>query len=136
MPSEIVTTPSPVQGLYDRPMWEGVRARAMKLQRCSNCGAWQYPPGPGCHACLSEELDWSPLSGNGAILSWAMFHRQYLAAYPAPYNVVAVRLDEGPVMISNLEGQKPEGSWIGKRVRMIYTEMTDGVVLPRFVLAT
>ena len=63
-----------------------------------------------------------------------VFHRQYLPAYPAPYNVVAVRLDEGPLMVSNLEGPVPEGSWIGRRVRLTYAEMPDGAVLPRFVL--
>lgn len=135
MGSEIAQTPSPVQGLYDRPMWDGIRARDMKLQCCRNCGTWQYPPGPGCHACLSEDLEWSPVSGGGAILSWAIFHRQYLQAYPAPYNVIAVRLDEGPVMISNLEGEGPGGSWIGRRVRLTYAEMPDGAMLPRFTLA-
>lgn len=135
MASEMVQTPKPVQGLYDTPMWEGIRTRGMKLQRCQSCGAWQYPPGPGCHACLSEELEWTPVSGEGAILSWAIFHRQYLSAYPAPYNVIAVRLAEGPVMISNLEGDQPDGSWIGQKVRLTYADMPDGVVLPRFALA-
>jgi uncharacterized OB-fold protein len=63
-----------------------------------------------------------------------VFHRQYLQAYPAPYNVIAVRLDEGPVMISNLQGDAPDGSWIGRRVRLVYAEMPDAAVLPRFTL--
>jgi uncharacterized OB-fold protein len=135
MDTAIVATPPAVMGLYDRPMWDSIRARGMKLQRCRKCASWQYPPGPGCVACGSEEQEWTPLSGQATILSWEIFHRQYLPAYPAPYNVIAVRLAEGPVMISNLEGTKPEGSWIGHKVRLVYVDMPDGAVLPRFELA-
>ena len=73
--------------------------------------------------------------GQGTILSWEIFHRQYLPAYPAPYNVIAVRLAEGPVMISNLEAPHPDGTWIGREVHMVYVDMPDGAVLPRFILA-
>jgi uncharacterized OB-fold protein len=59
-----------------------------------------------------------------------------LPAYPPPYNVIAVRLAEGPIMISNLEGDAPEGSWIGHIVRLIYVPMPDAFILPRFVLAS
>ncbi len=130
-----VATPQPILGLYDRPMWDSIRARAMQLQRCDDCGTYQYPPGPGCPACRSMALRWVPISGGGRILSWVIFHRQYLPAYPAPYNAIAVQLAEGPVMVSNLEGAPPDGSWIGHAVQMTYTTMPDGAVLPRFVLA-
>ena len=129
------TTPRPVLGLYDRPMWDSISARRMCLQRCRACASWQYPPGPGCVSCGSEDQEWTPLSGHATILSWEVFHRQYLPAYPAPYNVIAVRLAEGPAMISNLEGLQPGGSWIGKAVRLVYADMPDGAVLPRFILA-
>jgi uncharacterized OB-fold protein len=128
-------TPEPVMGVYDAPLWESIRARRMRLQRCAACGAWQYPPGPGCPECLSEALEWREVSGGARVVSWAVFHRQYLPAYPAPYNVVVVRLDEGPLMVSNLEGRAPQGSWIGARMRLVYATMPDGAVLPRFALA-
>ncbi len=129
------TTPPPVVGLYDERMWETIRARAMELQRCAACGASQYPPAPVCTHCGGERLEWKPLTGEGTIVSWVIFHKTYLPAYPAPYNVVAVRLREGPVMISNLEPPLPEGSWIGSKVSLVYVTMPDGLVLPRFALA-
>lgn len=128
-------TPRPVMGLYDQPMWESINARAMKLQRCAACGAWHYPPGPSCPSCLSCDLVWTPLSGRGRILSWVVFHRHYLPAYPPPYNAVAVRLEEGPTMISNLEGAIPGEDSIGREVHLVYATMPDGVILPRWSLA-
>jgi len=134
MSDAIAATPAPVMGLYDAPMWASIRERRMRLPCCKACGAWQYPPGPGCPACLSTDLEWRAVSGGARIVSWVVLHRQYLPAYPAPYNVIAVRLDEGPLMVSNLEGPTPEGSWIRRRVRLTYATMPDGAVLPRFVL--
>ncbi|MGH7004670.1 MAG: Zn-ribbon domain-containing OB-fold protein, partial [Alphaproteobacteria bacterium] len=56
------------------------------------------------------------------ILSWVIFHKRYFDDFPPPYNSVAVRLEEGPIIMSNLVGQEPEGSWIGKRVRIEFVE--------------
>ena len=126
------TTPRPVMGLYDKPMWASISAGGLKLQRCANCATWLYPPGPSCPKCLSCDLVWTPVSGRGKIVSWVVFHRHYLPAYPPPYNAIAVRLEEGVTMISNLEGAMPEDGCIGRAVRLVYVTMPDGFVLPRW----
>ncbi len=129
---DAVATPRPVMGFHDAPMWESIKAGAMQLQRCTACGTWLYPPGPACPRCLSCELVWTPISGRGRILSWVKFHRHYLPAYPPPYNAIAVRLEEGPSMITNLEGAMPEEGCIGRAVTLVYVTMPDTMVLPRW----
>src|SRR5262249_5772623 len=119
---------------YDKPMWEAISARAMRLQRCSACGTFRYPPGPSCQACLSPAHDWTPVSGKGEIVSWAIFHRKYLPDYPPPYNVIADRRAECLMMISTREVAPPPGSWIGSAVELVYVEFCDRI-LPRFRLA-
>src|SRR5690606_15671316 len=84
---------------YDAPMWQSIEEGQMKLQRCRQTGTFYYPPGPACPESLSFDVEWAPISGKGKILSWTVFHRQYLPAYPAPHLVVAVALEEGPIMI-------------------------------------
>ncbi len=135
MSDTIAKTPRRIIGLYDKPMWDSIDARAMQLQRSRDTGEFMYPPGPAMPGDPLGALEWAPISGQGVILSWVIFHRRYLPAYPPPYNVIAVRLQEGPTMISNLEGPEPEGSWIGRGVRLVYVTMPDGVVLPRFELS-
>lgn len=137
MPTQTAVTPPRILGLYDEPFWRLLKETGhMHLQCCSACGAWRYPPGPACDACLSPESDWKPVSGRGELLSWVMFRKQYLPAYPAPYNVIAVRLDEGPTLISNLIDDPQQGEQpIGRRVRLITVMMDDGVALPRFEFA-
>lgn len=131
---QTAATPPRVLGLYDRPMWDLLAQTGhLHLQRCTGCGTWRYPPGPACPSCLEPGFEWRPVAGGGEILSWVMFRKDYLAAYPAPYNVVAVRLDEGPIVISNLV-EDPEASVIGRRVQLTVQLMNNDVALPRFVL--
>lgn len=133
---QTTATPPRIQGFHDEPMWRLLRETGrLHLQCCSSCGTWRYPPGPACQNCLSPEHEWKPVSGGGELLSWIVFHKQYLPAYPAPYNVIAVRLDEGPTMISNLVDDVRQDNLIGRRVRLAVAEMDDGVALPRFALA-
>ena len=121
--------------LYDEPMWASIRGKRMELQQCSSCQKFRYPPAPNCPHCLSMEYKWKPVSGRGAILSWVVFHRQYFDDYKPPYNVVAVQLEEGPIVLSNLSGPEPSGTWIGKPVEITYEESVEGETLPRFLLA-
>jgi uncharacterized protein len=124
-----------ILSIYDQPMWESIRARRWALQSCDDCGAYRYPPAPNCPNCLCMGYAWKPLAGDGTILSWVVFHREYLPEYPPPYNVVAVQLAEGPIVVSNLIGDEPEGSWIGKPVRIDYAPDADGNLLPKMRLA-
>jgi uncharacterized OB-fold protein len=133
---QTTATPERVLALYDRPMWTYLEETgALHLQCCSSCGTWRYPPGAICPDCLSPKAAWKAVSGGGRVVSWIMFRKQYLPQYPAPYNVIAVRLDEGPIMISNLTKDPADGdNLIGRRATMTIVRMEDGVPLPRFEL--
>ena len=124
-----------IVSMYDKPMWASVDANRMELQQCSSCQQFRYPPAPTCPHCLSMDYKWKPVSGRGKILSWVVFHREYLDDYKPPYNVIAVQLEEGPIVMSNLSGPEPGGTWIDMPVEMIYEKGTDGETLPRFRLS-
>lgn len=137
MSMQTTSTPPRVLALYDEPLWRLMKETGhLHLQCCSECSTWRYPPGPACQECLSPDYDWKPVSGKGELLSWVMFRKQYLPQYPAPYNVIAVRLDEGPTIISNLVEDPEDGAKIiGRRVALKIVAMDDGMPLPRFELA-
>lgn len=120
--------------MHDKPMWASIAADAMRLQRCSGCGEFRYPPGPVCPKCLSMESSWECISGRGCVLSWTTFHRQYLPAYPAPATVVAVRLQEGPIMIANVGREDAGALAVDASVEMIYADHADGYRIPSFRL--
>ncbi len=122
------------KGIYEAPMWDGFAAQKMLLQRCNECATHRYPPAPVCPNCLCDKCEWVETSGEGKILSWAIFHRKYLPAYPVPYNVIAVELAEGPTVVSNLEGDAPEGSWMGRDVQLAWSPHPELGPLPRYRL--
>lgn len=119
---------------YDAPMWESIANDEMKLQRCTESGTFRYPPGPMCPVSMSMEYEWVPISGKAKIVSWTVFHRQYLPAYPAPHLVVAVQLEEGPIMVSYMDYDEHARIKLEAPVRMIYVDHADGYRLPKFTL--
>lgn len=119
---------------YDAPMWESIAQDQMKLQRCRKTGAFYYPPGPVCPESLEFDVEWAAISGRGKILSWTVFHRKYLAAYPAPHLVVAVQLDEGPIMIGHMDHANLDELALDRPVAMEYIDHPEGYRIPRFYL--
>ncbi len=118
--------------VYDKPMWDSIEEGRMRLQRCTVNGRFRYPPGPVDPDTLSPDYSWEPISGRGTLLSWTVFHRQYLPAYPAPHTVVAVQLAEGPIMIGSVEPSEVAHLAIDAAVEMIYADHPDGYRIPRF----
>jgi uncharacterized OB-fold protein len=94
--------PEPRKNVYEAPFWDFVQRHDLRLQRCSACGSFWYPPGPMCSRCLSNAWEWVALRGEGRLVSWVVFHRQYFPELPVPYHVAAVETAEGPLLIANL----------------------------------
>ena len=126
-----MTHPRPVLDDDNAPFWLGCRERRLMLQRCRGCSAWRFPPRPRCVSCLSTDVSWEEASGRGEIASYTICHPPVLPAYAErlPYNVVVVRLDEGPHLVSNLLDAEPE---VGLRVVVTFVDVDDELTLPQF----
>lgn len=63
-------------------------------------------------------------------------HRAYWDGFKddLPYRVCLVRLDEGPVLVSNLL-DKTDDLRMGAAVRVVFDAVTEDVKLPKFALA-
>ena len=128
------------------PFWQGTARGELLAQTCTDCGRRRIPPRPMCPACRSLKHQWLPLSGRGTIWSFIIAHPPLLPAYQAlaPYNVIAVALDEDPALrlVGNLVA-RPDGPInevdpstirIGERVRVVFQPVED-VLLPRWIRA-
>ena len=99
-----------------------------------------------CPECRSLANEWVKLSGKGRVWSYVVPHPPLLPAYTefAPYNVIAVELDEDPSLrlIGNLVKSAqgalnevdPHSIKIGEPVRVVFAKVDD-VHLPRWVRA-
>jgi uncharacterized protein len=117
-----MATSKAVMGIDDLPMWASMQAGKLQLQRCDSCGHFRYPPAPVCPLCLAAKATWTAVSGRGTVLSWVIFHKKYFDDHVPPYNSVAVQLEEGPIIVTQLQGSEPQGSWIGETIELCYAE--------------
>lgn len=118
----------------DEQYWEKCAAGEFALRRCGACRQWLYPPPARCPYCLGTELVWERASGRGTVWSWVRFHQSYFVHLRdrLPYPVIAVRLAEGPIMISGLVGD-PERLTCDAPVELVF-DAEDGTTLPKFRL--
>jgi uncharacterized OB-fold protein len=72
------------------------------------------------------------------LLSWARFQRQYFSSLPAPYVVAVVALDEGPLMVGNIDDASVAALHADAPVRVAFEEcqLEDGTpfVIPQWTL--
>ena len=127
-PAERRIIPPPLDGVDDQVFWEYLRAGEVRIQRCSSCGQWRYPPGPTCPDCLSADTGWQRIRGTGTLLAWATFHRRYFPYLPTPYTVAAVTADEGLLVCGGLRVPAGAAPYVGApaRLEMVEAELPDG----------
>jgi uncharacterized OB-fold protein len=114
--------------------WAAARERKLVLQKCRHCGATQFPPRHHCATCWEAELDWVESAGRGTVESFTIVRRAPLPEFrgQVPYVVVAVRLEDGPRMLTNLAGDDALAVGIGDAVGVDFAENGRGDVLPQF----
>jgi uncharacterized OB-fold protein len=128
--------PLPVPDSVTRPFWESLKAHAIQLQRCGECGQFVYYPRPVCPRCFSDALAWTPVSGRGVVHAFTIPHRHPNPAFAAsvPYVVALIELEEGARMLSTLVGipPTPEAVRVDLPVKIVYDDVTTEITLPRF----
>jgi hypothetical protein len=131
-----------------RPFFEAAARRELRVQRCTATGRLVFPPRATSPFSPRSRLEWVAVSGRGTIWSFVVPHPPLLPWYAerAPYNVIAVALDEDPRvrLVGNLVAREggpieevdPRSIRIGARVRVCFERLTAEVTLPRWRLET
>ena len=113
----------------DAPYWEGLRENKLRVQRCNDCGGWQWGPEWICHHCRSEDVGFEEVAPEGVIYS---YERVWHPVHPAlaeqgPYVVVLVELPHaGDIrIVGNLLGDPEADVVIGSKVRGVFEHHED-----------
>ncbi|OAN65861.1 MULTISPECIES: Zn-ribbon domain-containing OB-fold protein [Sphingomonas] len=103
-------TPSPPAATYFRYLAEG----HFKIQRSPSTGEWVFYPRTIAPRTGATDLEWVVPSGMGTVYATTVKRMKP----PIPnINIAIVELDEGPRMMTHVEGIAPEDVAIGMRVR-------------------
>ncbi|MGH7836314.1 MAG: Zn-ribbon domain-containing OB-fold protein [Candidatus Binataceae bacterium] len=124
--------PIPKPTATSRPFWDAAKRHELQLQRCGGCRAFIYYPRDRCPHCLSDRLDWQPVSGKGKVYSYTTVRRASTRSFSdKPYVLAIVELDEGVRMTSNIEAP-PESVKIGMPVTVFFDDVTPDCTLVKF----
>jgi uncharacterized protein len=123
----------PMVTTSDKPYWDAAQKHELMAYRCLNCGTY-YTQVTECISCDNPRMGWNKVSGKGQIYTFAIYHQLYHPAWKGdiPYNVAWIKLDEGPILLSNVTGCKNEEIYIGMPVEVFFDDVTPEVTLPKF----
>jgi uncharacterized OB-fold protein len=91
----------------------------IRLQRCSDCGAAQYPPREFCGACLSDRLGWNCTKTMPArVLARTLLHHTNEPQFRPrlPLTIGLVQFDAGPVAVCFLSPAAAPGDVVQVRL--------------------
>jgi uncharacterized OB-fold protein len=109
------------------PFWEAAERHELLIQHCPECDSYQFYPRPFCLACNTSNVEWVQAKGGATIYSLTTVHVQIAPQLNPPYVAAVIELDEGPRMLTNIEGGSPR---IGDRVKLAWREREDAPPLP------
>ena len=116
----------------DRPFWQGLRQREVRVQRCRDCGACWFPAARFCARCRSEISEWHAVAPRGVVETWCVFHRGYFDGLEVPYTVIQVQLDCGVRLFSNPVEVEASALRIGLPVEAVFDDVTPEITLLKF----
>lgn len=118
------------------PFWAAAKQRRLVAPQCADCRTFRLPPTPFCPNCQSKSVNWIELSGEATVYSFAVVH-----GFPGMPDLILVPavLDlpdaPGARLVSNIVDVQPAEVCIGMRLRVDFTPIADGWMLPIFRVA-
>jgi uncharacterized OB-fold protein len=116
----------------NKAFWDAARDHELVIVRCRTCGKFSLTP--AVCSCDSPRPEWVLASGRGQVFTFCIYHQPFHPAWKdeIPYNVAYVKLDEGPLLITNIVGCDNKDIYIGMPVEVVFEDIDDKVTLPRF----
>lgn len=123
---------------FDRdtsPFFQAAKEGRLVYHACNACDRASHPPTRFCDACGGSDSAWREASGQGTLYSWTTVTHQVHPAYPAPYTVVLVALNEAPNV--RLVGTLPGAADLaaGQPMSVWFDPVGEGIVLPQWAPA-
>lgn len=125
--------PQPVTDDRDTGGFFAAAARGeLVILRCAGCGRVLHLPRAYCAACATWQAAWRPVAGRGRLYSWTVADHAVHPAFPVPYTVVLVEVDDAPE--ARLVGYLPGVPELqaGQAMEAWFETLDDGTVLPQW----
>ena len=98
-----------------------VKAGALCVQQCQDCGTRTHPARYYCPNCSSGKHSFAPASGRATVYSYTVSHMSVEPQWQAlvPYVTIVAELEEGPRLVATAKGIRPDEIVLGMPVRVV-----------------
>lgn len=112
--------------------FEAAAEGRLVYRACDDCQHALHPPTAHCPHCGGWNTAWRTAAGRGRLHAWTTVAHQIHPAFPAPYTVVVVELEETPEvrLMGHLEGA-PELT-PGQPMEVWFEKLAEDVTLPQW----
>ncbi len=126
--------PIPILDEVSKTFWQGCQRQELLLQKCRDCGRFQFYPRPICITCMSRNLEWVRSSGRGTVHSFTVVHQNVMPGFAqeVPYVFAIIELAEGVRLSTNIVGCAPADVYIGMPVVVVFEAISPEISLPKF----
>ena len=124
----------PTPDLETQPFWDGCRAGKFLVRNCNACGEDHFYPRPFCPKCWSDDVEWKQASGRATLYTYSIVHQNDLPPFNerVPYVAAVVELEEGPRVMTNIEGVPFEDLRVGMPVVVDFKPLDDEITIAIF----
>lgn len=123
--------PQPRPTPTSEPFWAGLAAQQIRLQQCDDCAGWVYYPRSHCPHCLSPNLTWKDISGEGTLYSYTVAQQPTAPQFTGeePQLIGVVELKEGVRLNTVMVNVSPEDLKVGMNVKPVFFQLADSTLL-------
>jgi uncharacterized OB-fold protein len=117
----------------NKPFWDEAKRHELVIYKCRNCGA-VYSEVVECAVCNKPDMAWMKSGGKGEVFTFCVYQQAFHPAWKddIPYNVAYVKLNEGPLLMTNIVGCENKDIYIGMPVEVVFEDINEEITLPKF----
>ena len=124
----------PTPDFETQAFWDGCKEGKFLIRHCNACGRDHFYPRPFCPTCWSAEVVWKEASGRATLYTYSIVHVNDLPPFAdrVPYVAAVVELDEGPRVMTNVEGVAFDDLRVDMPLVVAFKPISDDVTIPVF----
>ena len=109
------------------PYWDAAREGRLLIAECASCGRVHHYPRPFCPFCWSEDVHAVPASGTGTLYTYSTVYVNDLTPFKErlPYVAAIVELDEGPRLMTTIEGAERQRLRVDMPVTAVFRPVDE-----------
>ena len=117
-----------------KPYWDSCKRGDLVIQKCDDCGEYQFYPRGICSNCLSNNIQWVKSTGKGTVWTYTVTYQNRTLGFAqdVPYILALVELDEGVKMFTNIVECEPSNVQIGMSVEVTFVQANNQISVPYF----